>query len=228
MLLALTEADVESEDFNADIREWCFEQGMELVDIRELDPSSPTTNTSLATSLPEDDISSGTPERSSLAFFEREDRVGFDRVLEAIESHSWSNMQLKPQDKTPKVTISSNQPIPISAAKPGLAAPAPSPSSYSNSQDIAGLMKMFSTVTMRDDSANLNEFQMEQQMQDFESTLLNLRSMRDRAQAMPDEQRREFAAQVALSFMKSLGEELEDDEDEIATLAALQDDVDEL
>lgn len=180
ILLALTNADVEAESFNDDIREWCFEQGMELVDI---------------TVQEGDQADQPSVVEDSVAFFEREERTGFERVLEAIQAHTWSHMKMKDRQAASAPTPTSEKAAPQQFRDEGL----------------LSLMQMLAAVNLADDDDDTDEATLEKRLDSFEETLHNLRSMRDRAAGMPDGERRELAAQFALSLANMIG----DDTDEL-------------
>jgi hypothetical protein len=198
ILLAITNDDVESESFNDDVREWCFEQGLELIDMREVaHPGEPESQPKQS-----DDEDDG------MGFFHQE-RTGFDRVMEAVEAHPWPNMTLKTQKRAPQQD-SETKVVPST----GNLQQTPGHQQPHRDEGLMSLLEMLNSVNLGDEE-EIDEATMEKRLDNFESTLQNLRSMRERASGLPDAQRRDIAAQVAVAFANMLDDDLDEGLDDL-------------
>lgn len=187
---------MESDTFNDELREWCFENGMELIDIStDQDNATPIKSSALPQKDGDDDEED--EDEDVLAFFQREERTGFDRVFEAIESHTWSHMKLKNEQATSSSAAAKERQERVD-------------------EGLNNFLQMLSAIDL-EDADNADEAAIEKNLDNFEATLLNLRAMRERASGLPDLDRREMAAEVALAFASIMNEH--EDRDEYAAAA---------
>ncbi|KNC97155.1 uncharacterized protein SPPG_07545 [Spizellomyces punctatus DAOM BR117] len=159
-------------------KEFCIENGIEFVDLHQLE---------------------GTP--SSIDAFE--DRVGFERIIEALESNMWDGMvrkravhdREKIQEKTEVGLVDDDQTRFADLSLEEM------PSILDISQTRAMIFRKLETNAPEDDSDD----------DGFEHALKTLQGFREYGQALPDAERRALAAKVACAVA---GIGLLDDDDE--------------
>lgn len=193
--------------------DWCLDNQIELV---ELHPAS----------------------RSEDAEDTRE-KFGMDRVLEALQNNLWENATMKERPEFGRfdegdaeknegsifdgLEISSEPTAPektLSAQKESApAALAPLPLTSTNATTQVTNTEVINTNVLDENKANellppnfLRALHAPQEDFDLEAVVNSLKSVREKAAHLPDEDRRALAATVALSFAKLLDGDSSDDE----------------
>ncbi|KAL6069029.1 hypothetical protein QOT17_007755 [Balamuthia mandrillaris] len=216
-------SEADKDDFNG----WCIENGFEYVEY--VVPGS-----DYATSKEDEPFA---------------EKVGIDRVIEALEANLWSSMTMKPRsgprsfndsatlkegeeeedsafrsdiDTSVQSLLNSwnNLILPSSSSA---SSTLPSSSSSSEENRTSGYqplsteelirMSLNEDETARDEKREGGDEEAEEEAEGthggderaFERALLELRSLRDKTKDLPDKERREVAARVALAFASSLG-----------------------
>lgn len=123
------------------------------------------------------------------------EKVGLLRVMEALEANLWPGM-------TPLEKKVSNSPETFSETS----------SEKKDNPFISDIKKLEQVISnFKIASTDFEDFENEEkQFLSFENALQEFGEMRRKAQELPDDERREFAAQVASMFLK----QFEDEEDE--------------
>jgi len=173
------------------VHEWCLDHGVEFVAL--------------------DQVQKGEEDEDE-RFVEK---FGVERIIEALHANTWPNMILKKEQSSngPKVDKDSLDSM-LNSAKISIeglvfAEKAREKETYKENEqersNEAFHLPMDDLMFADLDMPNEGEEDMED-LQIFEKTLGNLASARARASNLPDNERRELAAQFALSFLEAFGD----------------------
>jgi len=184
---------------------WCIDHGVEFVPSHTFDSAQ----------------DSGEEETYGV------ERIGVDRIVEALQSNVWPGMVYKSQSRPTESRTAENfgsEDHDIMAAltttlQSVQTAPqeAPIPSQKNEtSRDTeahARAAALLRDLNELNDGENVEENSKEmKQLESFEKAMLQLDQMRVRAQGLPDSDRRDLAAKIAMSFLSEMGDSEEDDE----------------
>ncbi|PRP84910.1 hypothetical protein PROFUN_07564 [Planoprotostelium fungivorum] len=144
------------------------------------------------------------------------ERIGLDRVVEALQSNTWPGMEYKTQSRPTASRLTetySTQDTDIAAAITAAVDGVQTPATLTTSTEVdreAHLRMDDLLVAMEEPSEGSDSHEMKQ-LEAFERALRQLDQVRNRAQGLPDRERRELAAKVALSFLSEMGDSSEED-----------------
>ena len=114
-----------------------------------------------------------------------DEKTGKERIREALEAHTWTNLVLTERNSMCSATVIS--PTEVKAVK-------------KDPEDVVGSM----------DSSDEEFGEFVGGEEDFESLFANLASLKERAATMSDGERKAFAEDVAVSFFSAIGGNKED------------------
>lgn len=169
--------------------DWCHENGFEVVSLKN-----------------EEEEEDQEDERFR-------DKTGVDRILEALESHMWTNMEyktdLRPQKERKAAVEFEEKEIDEIEEKDILDdMPADIKASFGNLLNFMNITPDTAPNSLRDDD-DLGF--VDGDGADFLSALGPLQQLRSQLSTLDDDKRRAMAAKVALMMMESLGDDDEDD-----------------
>ncbi|KAB7499421.1 Alpha- and gamma-adaptin-binding protein p34 [Armadillidium nasatum] len=116
------------------------------------------------------------------------DSWGFKRMRQALHAHTWSNMKFKEEKNT---------------------------SNMMNNHCLSALGNLSLSGAEEIDEFSVENFKyedMEDYDDEFDALFSSLGKMKERAESLPPDQRKIYAGQIAIAFLKSLGDTEESDE----------------
>ncbi|KYR01869.1 hypothetical protein DLAC_01890 [Tieghemostelium lacteum] len=200
-----------------EIEEFCIEYALEYI-IADKDHHKLYESEKIQEQQQEQDDDQDEQEQDS--YNEQRSKFGHERIIEILETNMWSQMNYKTNQRPKNTTdiihdtnslnpfIDQNN---ISSTNNN--------NNNSNSLESDVLMESFKKVEnffkqgqpiLNNQNGDSDELEIDQ----LESTFKELNFLRDQLKKVPDNKRKDMAAQVAMMFAKSLGEDFGDEDDD--------------